>query len=97
MKVKKTDFIRAVAAKNATSVKETEQLVGNIFEELSSLLAEGNELTMPGFGTFKAKVRPERQAKNPATGETFTTPAVNVVQFKMATALKARMNPEAGE
>lgn len=45
-------------------------------------LASGAKLRFPGFGTFAAVTRPEREGRNPRTGETVHVPAKRVVKFK---------------
>ena len=37
--------------------------------------AGGEEIAVAGFGRFKVTTRPERQGRNPATGETITIAA----------------------
>jgi DNA-binding protein HU-alpha len=45
-----------------------------------------------GFGSFVQKHRPERQGKNPQTGEAITIKASNSVGFKPGKALKDAVN-----
>jgi DNA-binding protein HU-beta len=48
----------------------------------------GNETSLPGFGKFKVKDTPEREARNPATGATIKVAAARKLAFTPAKALK---------
>ena len=49
-------------------------------------------MTLPGLGKVVCRARPERQVRNPATGETVTKPADKQVKFTIAKALKDSVN-----
>jgi DNA-binding protein HU-beta len=48
---------------------------------------KGDEVSLPGLGTFKKKLSSERAGKNPGTGEVITIPAKRKVSFKASSAL----------
>jgi DNA-binding protein HU-beta len=62
-----------------------------LFELVSEQLANGDKVTVPSFGTFQVSERPERQGRNPATGETITIAASKGVRFKVSKTLKDRL------
>ena len=51
-------------------------------------VAAGTPVTLPGIGKIAPRSRPERQVRNPATGEMMTKPADKAVKFTAAKALK---------
>jgi DNA-binding protein HU-beta len=51
-------------------------------------VAAGGAVTLPGLGKVVCRARPERQVRNPATGEMMTKPADKQVKFSIAKALK---------
>jgi DNA-binding protein HU-beta len=55
-------------------------------------VAEGGSVTLPGLGKMACRARPERQVRNPATGETMTKAADRQVKFTIAKALKDSVN-----
>jgi DNA-binding protein HU-beta len=55
-------------------------------------LAEQDDVTLLGFGTFKAKHRAEKQGRNPSTGVSITIAAKNVAQFKAGKGLTDKLN-----
>ncbi len=82
----KTQTIAALADK--TGLKKTD--VSNLLDELAVLAcAEAkNGFLIPGIGKLVLVDRAERQGRNPATGETITIPAKQVVKFRVAKACK---------
>jgi DNA-binding protein HU-beta len=59
---------------------------------LSSILANGSEVTLIGFGSFKITERAARTGRNPKTGEPIQIPASKVPTFKAGKALKDAVN-----
>ena len=55
---------------------------------ISQALARGDEVAIVGFGSFAPIARPERQGRNPRTGEAVTFAASRGVKFKAGKALK---------
>jgi DNA-binding protein HU-beta len=55
-------------------------------------LADGNQVSMVGFGTFLVRERPARSGRNPRTGETIQIAASRSPSFKAGKALKDRVN-----
>ena len=44
-------------------------------------VTKGNKVSLVGFGTFSSKARPEREARNPKTGEKMIVSAAMVPAF----------------
>ena len=55
-------------------------------------LANGGEVTLIGFGTFKINSRAARTGRNPKTGEELQISASKVPTFKAGKALKEAVN-----
>ena len=84
----KTEFIANVANKANVSKKVAAEVVNAVIDSVTEELANGGSVQITGFGSFVAKDRPERQCKNPRTGETVTVPATKVPAFKAGNQLK---------
>ena len=84
----KTDLIAQVAANTEMSKKSAELAVNAAFDALSKAMAEGEKITISGFGTFEVRDRAAREGKNPATGAPISIPATKVPAFKAGKALK---------
>ena len=86
--MKKSDLATQVAADVSLSRAEAEQAVNTVLSAIGDALARGESVSIAGFGTFSVKSRPERQGRNPRTGETITIAASNVPSFKPGKALR---------
>lgn len=53
----KTDLIAQVAANTEMSKKDAERAVGAMFEALGKAMADGEKITISGFGTFEVRER----------------------------------------
>ncbi|GMH38164.1 hypothetical protein BSKO_06048 [Bryopsis sp. KO-2023] len=65
------------------------------------IVAEGEKVTLPGFGTFAPITQKARRSRNPRTGETFVTDAKVVPRFTASKTFKEhvaiRLAPETAE
>ena len=84
----KTELVAAVAAKAELSKKDAEAAVNAVFDSVKDDLAEGDKVSLIGFGTFSVKTRAARTGLNPRTKETIEIPESKVPAFKAGSALK---------
>ena len=87
----KTELVAAVAAKTELTKKDAEKAVAAVLETVAETLAAGEKVQLVGFGTFEAREREARTAKNPRTGETVEVAASRVPAFKAGQALKTKV------
>ena len=64
---------------------------------VTKTLQEGGKVAIAGFGNYETSFRPERQGRNPQTGEAMTISAATVVKFKPGKAMKEQVNTAAVE
>ena len=57
-------------------------------------LAEGEEISIRGFGALSVVRREERKGRNPHTGEEKTIPAHRTVKFKISKEFRGSLNKE---
>ena len=84
----KTELIAAVADQSGLSKKDAEAAVNAVFDSVKDALAEGDKVSLIGFGTFSVKTRAARTGLNPRTKETIEIPESKVPAFKAGSALK---------
>lgn len=84
----KTELVVAVATKAELSKKDAEAAVNAVFDSVKDALAEGDKVSLIGFGTFSVKTRAARTGLNPRTKETIEIPESKVPAFKAGSALK---------
>ena len=88
----KIEFIAAVAEQAGLSKKDAEKAVKAYTEVVAAELAKGGKVQLVGFGTFEVSERPEREGRNPKSGETMMIAASKAPKFKAGKALKDQVN-----
>lgn len=88
----KTEFIAAVAEQAGLSKKDAEKAVKAYNDVVAAELAKGGKVQLVGFGTFEVSERPEREGRNPKSGETMMIAASKAPKFKAGKALKDQVN-----
>ena len=84
----KTELVEFMAEKAQVSKAEAGRLLDAFMEGVTKGLVEEGKVALTGFLTFEKKMREERTARNPQTGETITIPARNAVTVKVGSKLK---------
>ncbi|WP_027468787.1 HU family DNA-binding protein [Deefgea rivuli] len=72
--------------------KDIEAVLESLAAVITETLKAGDEVTLIGLGKFSAQAKPERQGRNPKTGEALTISASNAAKFTVAKALKDALN-----
>lgn len=88
----KKELTEAVAAENQITRAEAEKVLKSLTEIMTKTLAAGEKIVLPAFGTFEISERPERDGRNPRTGEMIKIAATKMVKFKPGKALKESIN-----
>ena len=88
----KGELVAALAAKTELTKKDSETALNGVIDVISEALTKGEEVQLIGFGTFEAKERPARVARNPRTGEAVKIEASKAPVFKAGKALKDAVN-----
>ena len=88
----KTQLVAALADEMGSDKKTAGAALDAIASLVAKEMAAGGAVTLPGLGKVACRARPERQVRNPATGETLTKAADKQVKFTIAKALKDSVN-----
>lgn len=88
----KTQLIAALAEEMGADKKTAGAALDAVAAIVTREVASGGAITLPGLGKMACRARPERQVRNPATGETMTKGADKQVKFTIAKALKDSVN-----
>ena len=88
----KTQLVAALAEAMDTDKKTATAAVDALTDIITREVSAGGAVTLPGVGKIACRARPERQVRNPATGETMTKPADKAVKVTIAKALKDSVN-----
>ena len=88
----KAELVAAVAEKAELTKKDSEVLLKAFVDVVTEELIKGEKVQLVGFGTFEVSERPEREGRNPRTGETMKIAASKAPKFKAGKALKDAIN-----
>lgn len=88
----KSQLVAAIAEAIGSDKKTATAALTAVADVVSAEVAKGGAVTLPGLGKMACRARPERQVRNPATGETMTKGADKSVKFTIAKSLKDIVN-----
>jgi len=88
----KTDLIAQVAEKTSLTKKDGAAAIDAVFAAITAALAQGDGLSLTGFGSFAVSERAAKEGRNPKTGEKMAIAASKSVKFKPGKALKDSVN-----
>ncbi len=91
-KITKDDIAAALAVKTGQTKASAREAVDTILAEIQDGLATGKEINLAGFAKLTVQAQPEREGRNPRTGEKTTIAAKNKVKFAAAKALNDAVN-----
>ncbi len=81
-----------IATAHGLTKVQGKAIVEAVFAAITAAAVSGAETSIPGFGKFKVKDTPEREARNPATGQAIKVAAAKKLSFAPAKALKDALN-----
>lgn len=84
----KAEFVAEVADLAGVSRAEADKAVNAVQAAIIEAVKKGDEVTLPQLGKFYLKETPEREGRNPATGEKIKIAASKSLAFKAGKAAK---------
>jgi len=88
----KTELIEHVADKANLTKTQMQAALTALLETITEKVADGDKVTLVGFGTFEPKVRSAREGRNPKTGDKLDIPAARVPTFSAGKAFREAVN-----
>lgn len=88
----KSDLIKAIAEDAGITQTTASAALDATTSIISQELADGGEVQLIGFGTFKTSERSARTGRNPKTGEAIEIAAKTVPTFTAGKTFKDRVN-----
>jgi DNA-binding protein HU-beta len=95
--VNTSELAAKIADSHDIAKSKAKTLIEAFLNEVISGAAGGAEIVLPGFGKFKVKHTPEREGRNPASGEKIKIAASKKLTFAPAKAVKDALNGEASK
>ena len=87
----KADLVERVADMTGFTKTETAVICEGLLKAVKDVMAEGNNIEIRRFGTWKLKRRKSRVARNPRTGDPVPIPERIVPVFKPSKAFKNKI------
>lgn len=84
----KAELVEKVAGEVGLTKKDVNNVVDAVTSAITDSLANGEKVTLVGFGTFQVQKRKARQGVNPQTGQKISIPAKDVPKFKPGRSLR---------
>lgn len=88
----KSEFVKYISTTHNCKQIEAEKAIDMFVSSVTGALAEGNEISLVGFGNFSVSKVEARAGRNPKTGEALQIKAYNQPKFKTGQKLKDAVN-----
>ncbi|NEU84646.1 HU family DNA-binding protein [Nostoc sp. UIC 10630] len=89
----KGELVDAVAAKTNITKKQADEVISAFLSVVIEAVANGEKITLVGFGSFERRDRSEREGRNPKTNEPMTIPATQVPAFSAGKQFREKVAP----
>ena len=89
----KGELLDAVAGNTGESKATAGKVIDETLDVITAAVVTGQKVQLTGFGTFEARDRKARTARNPQTGAQVWVPATRVPAFKAGKAFKDAVKP----
>jgi DNA-binding protein HU-beta len=91
--VNKGELVEAVARNTGESKALAEKMVNETLDVIVNGVVASGKVSITGFGTFEARNRAARTARNPQTGAEIRVAATRVPAFKAGKGFKDAVRP----
>jgi nucleoid DNA-binding protein len=78
----KTDLIKKITENNEITLEKGKKIVNEVFEEIKKSLAEGENVSITGFGSWNVSILNGRKGTVPKTDKKYKSEDKYVVRFK---------------
>ena len=95
--MRKQDLIRAVANQTSKPESQVGPIITAVFDIIEETLADGDEVAISGFGSFRVVTRPERTGRNPQTRQEIKIGPRRSPAFRAGASLKRAVGDTSGD
>lgn len=88
----KLELVSTMSEKTGLTKKDSEAALKAFIDSVQGALANGEKVSLIGFGTFETRERAAREGRNPRTREVINIPACTVPVFKAGKEFKEKVN-----
>lgn len=87
-KMNKRELVEAIARASGVTKADANRVLDTFMTTVTDALRSGDQVVLPGFGSFSTGNRSERMGRNPQTGQAIKIKALRVTKFKAGKVLK---------
>ncbi|HAT7787763.1 TPA: HU family DNA-binding protein [Legionella pneumophila] len=87
-KMNKSELVDAIASGSGLTKADASRVLEAFMATVTDVLKKGDQVVIPGFGSFSTGNRSARTGRNPQTGKTIQIKASRVAKFKAGKNLK---------
>lgn len=84
----KSELVEAIAHSSGVTKADANRVLDTFMMTVTDALKSGDQVVLPGFGSFSTGNRSARTGRNPQTGQTIQIKASRVAKFKAGKTLK---------
>ncbi len=84
----KSELVEAIAHSSGVTKADANRVLDTFMMTVTDALKSGDQVVLPGFGSFSTGNRSARPGRNPQTGQTLQIKASRVAKFKAGKTLK---------
>ncbi|MFY7698024.1 MAG: HU family DNA-binding protein [Legionella sp.] len=84
----KSELVEAIANSSGVTKADANRVLDTFMATVTEVLKNGDQIVLPGFGSFSTGNRSARTGRNPQTGEAIEIKASRVAKFKAGKSLK---------
>lgn len=88
------EFLGKVSKKTDLSAEEVKNLSASLIEAVLDGVANGDTVTVQGFGSFEPREKASRKIYNPTSKTYMVVPSKTTLSYKMSAVLKTQLNKE---
>lgn len=84
----KSELISAIATQTGVTKASANRILDAFITTVTTALKTGDQIVLPGFGSFSTADRSARKGRNPQTGKPIEIKATRVAKFRVGKRLK---------
>lgn len=88
------EFIEMLSRKTSFETSDVKELSATLIDIMLHNVADGDSVTIQGFGSFEVREKARRKIYNPTSKNYMVVPPKKTLGYKMSAALKERLNME---
>ena len=88
------EFLEKISQKTHLEMDDVKELSSSLVGDVLEEIANGNSVTIQGFGSFEPREKASRRIYNPTSKTYLVVPSKTTLSYKMSVALKTQLNKE---